>query len=127
AFVLQAGELSALDALRAEVSARDWEHGGIHSLQPVAGCSVDGKLVAAAGYEVWGEWIAHVGVVTAPQDRGKGYGRRAVAQITNYAIDHGFVAQYQTLKSNSASMAVAGALGFSAYAEYTYAKVGQPN
>lgn len=125
--LLCANDIPALDELRVSVSPREWEHSGIDSSQPVAGCFVDSELVAAAGHEVWGGWIAHIGVITAPRYRNHGYGRTAVAAIANHAIGRGLVAQYQTLGSNAASMAVAFALGFCAYAEYTYAVVGQPN
>jgi GNAT superfamily N-acetyltransferase len=125
--LLCADDASALEALRAGVSPREWEHSGIDSSQAVAGCFVASELVAAAGYEVWGGSIAHIGVVTAPAHRSQGHGRTAVAQIANQAIGTGLVAQYRALGSNAASIAVAHALGFCAYAEYTYALVGQPN
>lgn len=123
---LSIADLSTLDDLRASVSATEWEHSGIDESQPLAGCFVDSKLVAAAGYEVWNGWIAHVGVVTAPQYRQRGFGRDVVAQIANHAISRGLIAQYRTLGSNQGSMAIASALGFCAYGEYTYVVVGEP-
>ncbi len=125
--MLREVDIRALETLRTGVTERDWEYSGLTSSQPVAGCFVNGELVAAAGYDIWGGRIAHVGVVTASGQRERGYGRDVVSRIVNHAISGGLVAQYQTLRGNLASMAVAAALGFNAYAEYTYAVVGQPN
>jgi GNAT superfamily N-acetyltransferase len=118
---------SALEEFRARVGAREWDDSGIDASQPIAGWFVGDELVAAAGYEVWGGWIAHVGVVTAPSHRGLGYGRDVVARVANHAIARGLVAQYQTLGENAPSMRVAAALGFCPYAEFTYAVVRQSN
>ena len=122
---LGAGDQTALDEFHARIAAQDWEYSGIGSSQPIAGCFLSDVLVAAASYEVWGGWIAHIGVVTGPDHRGRGYGRDVVARIANEAIGRGLVAQYQTLGENVPSMAVAAALGFHPYAEYTYAVVRQ--
>jgi hypothetical protein len=83
---LAIGDTDALDDLRRVVSAQDWEHSGLAPGQPMAGCFVSGSLVCAAGYEVWGERIAHIGVVTRIQARSSGYGRRCVRAITTHAI-----------------------------------------
>jgi GNAT superfamily N-acetyltransferase len=125
--LLRAEELPSLNTLRGGVSDLEWEHSSLHPSQPLAGCFVEHELVAAAGYEVWGGEIAHIGVATAASHRGRGYGRDVVACIANQAIDCGLVAQYQTLGANAASMALADALGFCPYAEYAYAVVGQRN
>ena len=118
--ILATGDAAALDDLRREVSPQDWEHCGLAPGQPMAGCFVSSGLVSAAGYEVWGERIAHIGVVTRPEARSTGYGRRCVQAITNHALAHGLIAQYRTLFSNAGAMAIARHLGFSEYAATIY-------
>jgi hypothetical protein len=83
--------------------------------------------VSAAGYEVWGGLVAHIGVVTSASSRGRGFGRSAVRYIANHAIAAGLVAQYQTLLDNVASMGIARDLGFEPYATFTYAVARQSN
>jgi ribosomal protein S18 acetylase RimI-like enzyme len=84
-------------------------------------------VVSAAGYEVWGGFVAHIGVVTAASARGRGHGRAAVTCIANHAIAAGLVAQYQTLQDNVASIAIVRRLGFDPYATFTYAVARQSN
>jgi predicted GNAT family acetyltransferase len=82
----------------------------------VAGVFADGVLAAAAGYEVWGETIAHIAVVTHPAFRGRGLGAAAVSRIAAEAVERGLLAQYRTLEANAPSLAIADRLGFQPYA-----------
>jgi ribosomal protein S18 acetylase RimI-like enzyme len=116
ACIFGVADVGLLVGLRSAVTAQEWEHGGLDERQPMAGVVVDGELKSAAGYEIWGDAIAHVGVVTAPQARGRGYGVECVAAITRHAVARGLVAQYQTLYSNTAAMAIGRAVGFTDYA-----------
>jgi hypothetical protein len=111
---------AAVDEFRRGVAAQDWEHSGLEVGQPMSGCFVSGALVAAAGYEVWGERLAHIGVVTRADVRGAGYGRACVRAIGRQAIAEGLIAQYQTLHANRAAMAVARRLRFEDYADTLY-------
>ena len=110
----------ALDDLRGSVSGQDWEYSGLESGQPIVGHFAGGALVSAAGYEVWGGQVAHIGVVTRPGARGAGYGRACVGAIARQAIGRGLVAQYRTLYANAGAMAIARALGFHDYAATIY-------
>lgn len=110
-------DVPALEALRAACSALEWEHGGSSfGEQPIVGIHVEGELAAVAGYEVWGEAIAHISVITHPRHRGQGYGKTVVSQLTEEVLSQGLVPQYQTLEVNVSSMAVAQDLGFERYA-----------
>jgi GNAT superfamily N-acetyltransferase len=94
-----------------------WEHSGLgDEPQPIAGCWEAETLVAAAGYTVWGDTLAHIDVATHPSFRGHGYGTAAVSAIAKHALAHGYVLQYRTLQANTASIAIAQALGFQRYA-----------
>jgi RimJ/RimL family protein N-acetyltransferase len=115
--LLTPDDAAALAAFASAVGPLAWEHSGLgHEPQPIAGCWEQGRLVAAAGYTVWGGTLAHIGVTTHPASRGSGYGRSVVSAIGRHALERGYVLQYRTLCANSPSMAIAAALGFEAYA-----------
>ena len=116
--LLSAGDQEAFARFEHSCPAQDWEHGGSRlSSTPVVGCFVDGAIVAAAGYELWGERIAHIAVITHPSARGQGYGKAVVSALAAVALERNLIPQYRTLLSNSASLAVGAALGFKPYAE----------
>lgn len=82
----------------------------------MVGAFADGELAAVAGYEVWGESIAHVAVLTHPAHRGRLLGRAVVGAVAAVALERGLVPQYRVLTTNRASLAVAAAQGFEGYA-----------
>jgi len=109
-------DASSIDALRDACPPVEWEHGGSRlGRDPVAGSFAEeaaGALAALAGYEVWGERLAHIAVVAHPAYRGRGHARAAVAAIARHALEQGLVLQYRTLASNTASRRIADSLGF---------------
>jgi RimJ/RimL family protein N-acetyltransferase len=108
---------AALAAFAADVGPVAWEHSGLgKEPQLIVGCWQEERLVAAAGYTVWGEALAHIGVTAHPAFLGAGYGKSAVSAIGRHALEHGYVLQYRTLLANRRSIAIAEALGFQAYA-----------
>lgn len=116
--LLTADDRDRFERFRQACSALEWEHGGSElGVQPVAGCFVGGEIVAASGFELWGERIAHIAVVTHPAHRGLGYGARVVSAIAAVALEGGLIPQYRTLMSNTPSMNIGAALGFVPYAE----------
>ena len=75
-------------------------------------------MVAAARCRPgWGE-TAHVGVVTHPDHRGRGYGRAVVSATTAQALADGFIVLYQTALVNRPSVALATGLGYREYATH---------
>jgi GNAT superfamily N-acetyltransferase len=115
--VLGPQDVTAFAALQAACSMLEWEHGGSHlGERPVVGADAGGHVVAAAGYTVWGDVIAHIAVITHPQYRGQGYGRAVVSRLTVDVLRQGLVPQYRTLVANQPAMAIARALGFAYYA-----------
>jgi len=115
---LDGGDREALEQLRAACDPDDWDRAGILPAHPaMIGHWIDGRLVSAAGYEVWGERIAHIGVATEPAHRGQGYGKAAVSALALQAIECGLIAQFRTLIANRPAMAIARALGFEEYAQ----------
>jgi RimJ/RimL family protein N-acetyltransferase len=115
--LLTPDDAAALAAFASAVGSIAWEHSGLgHAPQPIAASWEDNRLVAAAGYRLWGAALAHIGVTTHPAFRGSGYGRSVVSAIGQHALEQGYVLQYRTLCANSPSMAIAAGLGFEAYA-----------
>jgi ribosomal protein S18 acetylase RimI-like enzyme len=115
-------EGAILDHLRQGVASEEWEHSGLEDGQPIAGYFLDGALVAAAGYKVWGGTLAHIGVTTHAGYRSRGFGRACIRSITEEAIKSGLVAQYQTLFENEPAIAVARALEFEEYGQRIYVR-----
>ena len=109
-------DTAAIDALRQACSSEEWDHGGGSDDDVRFGIYIDGKIVAMAGYEIWGLNIAHVSVITHPTHRGHSYGRSVVARTAQRALADGLLPQYRTLESNRASMRIAISLGFQSYA-----------
>lgn len=115
--LLTPSDSAAFAAFAISVGAIAWEHSGLgDEPQPIAGCWQEQRLVAAAGYQVWGATLAHIGVTSAPDVRGTGYGTSVVSAIGQHALENGYVLQYRTLYANRPSRAIATALGFQSYA-----------
>jgi len=109
-------DTAALSALQAACGERDWEHGGVSGERPASGSFANGELVAVASYEDWAGTIAHICVITHPDFRSRGFGRSAVAHLSERAIRMGLLPQYRTLETNRGSMRIAEVLGFQRYA-----------
>lgn len=75
---------------------------GSEAVQPLAG----------AGYIVWADALAHMGVLTSPAARGRGYGMLAAAVGTNAALTAGFVPQWRARHDNQPSQRMAEVLGY---------------
>jgi GNAT superfamily N-acetyltransferase len=75
------------------------------------------RIAAAASFELREGILAHIGILTDPELRGRGYGRQAISLIAELALAAGYGLQYQTLRANRPSVAAARALGFADFAE----------
>jgi len=126
--LLSRNDIGALNDLRESVTSQDLEYSGLNpdQLIVIAGYFIDGMLVSAAGYKVWGGQIAHIGVLTREDARGAGYGRACVRGIVAHAIEQGLIAQYQALYENTRSLAIARSLGFEDYAARIYVRAIAP-
>ncbi|MBO0860095.1 MAG: hypothetical protein J2P21_16820 [Chloracidobacterium sp.] len=126
--LLSRNDMGALNDLRESVTAQDLEYSGLdpHRLIVIAGYFIDGMLVSAAGYNVWGGRIAHICALTRGDARGAGYGRACVRRIATHAIEQRLIAQYQTLYENARSLAIARSLGFEDYAAKIYVRATAP-
>jgi GNAT superfamily N-acetyltransferase len=113
---------AAIDRLAQACGPEAWEHGGVDpATHPgVFGYFEDGRLCAASSYETWGGTLAHVGLVTAPDVRGRGLGKIVATAATAHALERGLVPQWRTLASNLPSLAVGRALGYQPVAAHFF-------
>ncbi|WP_227376441.1 GNAT family N-acetyltransferase [Haladaptatus halobius] len=115
--ILTSADEPAHDRFRAAISDEEWERAGARfSPGETVGLFVDDDLVATAGYEVWDDFIAHVGVVTHPNHRNEGNGRAVVSRVTERALGEGLLPQYRTADEWPWSVALARELGFERFA-----------
>ena len=117
---LGADDRAAAHTLRAAVGESDWAEGGFSEdgLTEVSfGAWLGRDLVAAANLTPWRTGADDVGVVTAPQHRGKGYGTVVVSAAVAWALEHVPVVQYRARSSNRPSLALAARLGFDHYVD----------
>jgi RimJ/RimL family protein N-acetyltransferase len=118
-------DLEALQRFAARCLAIEWKHSGIEfDRQPIFGFLAEGEIVSAASFKIWGGVIAHIGVISDPSQRGKGFGKATVSAACVEAMGRGLIPQYQTLKSNAPSLEIARALGFQEYGTRLSIKLG---
>ena len=123
--LLASRDLDGLRRLADACSETDWEHGDIRfDRPPVFACIEKDGVVAAASYEVWGARTAHIGVVTHPARRGRGFGKSVVAAAGRCALAKGLILQYRTLAANAPSVAIARSLGFQRHADTLSIRLG---
>ena len=110
-------DLPALRLLADACGPTDWEHSGIDPARPpLFGCYADAALAAAGMLRPWGDRLLHLGIVTHPGYRGRGYGKAVVSAMTAHGLAAGAVVQYRSLQANRASLEIARALGFQPFA-----------
>lgn len=118
------GDERAYDRFRRAVPVEEWENGG-PAFEPgrTVGLFEGKEIIAAAGYEVWDDALAHLSVVVSRAHRGQGHGRAVVSRATELALDDGLVPQYRTLDAWPWSIALARDLGFERFATGTFVAV----
>jgi GNAT superfamily N-acetyltransferase len=121
-------DLPALRRLADACGPTAWEHSGIRpGSSAVFGCHAGGTLAAAGMLEPWGDRLLHVGIVTHPAHRGRGYGKAVVSAMTAHGLAAGKVVQYRTLEANLASVGIARALGFQRFARTLAVRLARPS
>jgi hypothetical protein len=105
-------DVAALRELADSCDQDEWAESGLNvDRPPIFGCFAGQRLLAAASYEVWGDRIAHMGVLTDLASRRSGHGRIVAACAASHALDCGLVVQWRALESNTASVALGTSLG----------------
>jgi hypothetical protein len=69
-------------------------------------------VVAAAGAQLWAGTLAHLGVLTRPDRRGRALGAMAASSVVRAAVGAGMVAQWRARTELTASRRLAAGLGF---------------
>jgi GNAT superfamily N-acetyltransferase len=112
-------DADAMIRFREACDPLEWNHGGsINAVQhPTFAVFIDDAIVAAASYEYQGEWIRHVGVISHPQHRGRGFGTAVASAVTAHGLDEGGIMQWQTLNANVPSFRIGQALGYQPWVE----------
>jgi GNAT superfamily N-acetyltransferase len=112
-----AAHRTAVQQLAAACRPTEWAHGGTPLEQtPAVGVFADASLIALAGYDIWGDRLAHIAVVTHPDFRGRGFGSLAVVRLIAEINEQQLIPQYRTLMANESSLRLAATLGFIQYA-----------
>jgi hypothetical protein len=102
---------SDLNALLTAAGGADADESGLAEITSPAFIHRDrGAIIAAAGYRLWPNGVAHLCVLTAPQSRGRGLARAVASAATAHALTHGLFPQWRARPP--ASRRVAAALGF---------------
>jgi GNAT superfamily N-acetyltransferase len=100
-----------LAALLARAGEEDAEESGLADITSPACVLRDGDdVVAAAGYCVWPQSVAHLSVLVAPDRRSRGLARAVASAAVARALDAGMLPQWRARPE--ASKRVALALGF---------------
>jgi len=97
----------------------EWSHSGIDKESEYIAVQFLGDLiVSAASYEKWGAKIAHIGIITHPQFRNKGYAKNVLSAITGFLRRQGFIPQYRTLSTNIPAVKTAVQCAYIEYASH---------
>jgi GNAT superfamily N-acetyltransferase len=116
--LLTAEDAPALQRLADACGEQAWQHSGIGGADQMVFGVYRGDMIVGAGMgEPRAATLLHIGIITHPDYRGRGYGRAVVSSITAHGLEIGLVPWYQTLAANTPSVAIARALSFSQYAE----------
>ena len=115
-------DVRALADLRVACDIEEWEHSDIEpniktGRNPVFGCFIDDKLVAAATYRIE-SGAAFPGLITHPDFRNRGFGRAVLSKAVGHGLNNSLLLLYQTLVANKAAIAAAQSLGFKPYATH---------
>jgi GNAT superfamily N-acetyltransferase len=101
----------AVERLLARASAEDLMESGVGYVTSPMFVVRDGdQPVAVAGYRVWAGRFAHLSLLTDPERRGEGLGRKAASAAAAHALGEGLVLQWRARPVDS--RAVGRALGF---------------
>ena len=70
------------------------------------------RPLAGSGYDVWQDSLAHMGVLTAPGQRGQGHASTTVLIAVDHAMKSGLIPQWRVRTDNTASIRTALRAGF---------------
>ncbi|MBO1770260.1 GNAT family N-acetyltransferase [Agrococcus sp. TF02-05] len=98
--------------VRESVAEDEWDESGVEPMELRWSVRLDGRPVAIAGFEPWRSRLAHIGVVAASAERGRGFAASAATGAVLAALDAGLVPQWRCRVGHTASLRLAERLGF---------------
>jgi GNAT superfamily N-acetyltransferase len=102
-----------LEELRDSCSEIEWQHSSIDlQKRPILLKILNGKVVAAGSWRKGESGFLGVGIITHPAHRGNGHAKTVVNALTQRGLTSGGTMHYQTLESNTPSVAIAQSLGY---------------
>jgi RimJ/RimL family protein N-acetyltransferase len=115
---IQPSEWLLFDTFMAECPPENRDVSSLESGRtPTVGVFMDGKIAAACGYELKNNKVAHIGILTHPEYRGRGLAKQAISAMTDFALTQPIGIQYWTLIGNTSSVSAAKSVGFHQFAE----------
>ncbi len=115
---LAASDLKIYAEFAMTLSREEREMSGLDSFgRQLWGVFSDGVLAAVAGYDAWPNRVAHLGVATRPDFRGRKFAQLAVQAVSRGAVARKRIVQFACLSSSAEAVAVAFSLGFLQFAE----------
>ncbi|MDJ1131003.1 GNAT family N-acetyltransferase [Streptomyces iconiensis] len=106
------------------VGPDDADESGIEEISsPVFVVCEGSEVLAAAGYHMWPASTAHLCVLTAPQQRGRGLARQVASAAVSHALDADLLVQWRA--RSAASRRVAAALGFRELGDQLSVRLGE--
>ena len=101
------------ESILSSCTETEQEESGIAAMPfQFAADSADGKPSAVAGYEVWNDKIAQLGVLTKPEHRNQGLASSAAHAAAQAALDTGLIPQWRCQIGNMSSHRLSQNLGF---------------
>ncbi|NYD42462.1 GNAT family N-acetyltransferase [Nocardioides panaciterrulae] len=104
-----------LASLRSRAGDADWRESGFADTSRPFGLERDGVLVAASNLNAWDGLPRDVGVLVAPEARGRRLAPVVARHAASYAVTAHGLARWGARNTNLGSLATARRLGFAAY------------
>jgi GNAT superfamily N-acetyltransferase len=112
------------DDLQKNCDDIEWSYSGLDkNCEHIAVHIIDNQIASAASYGLWGDKIAHIGIITHPQYRGKGFATNTLLSLTDLIISRNLIPQYRTLCSNISAIKVAEKCDFKKYATHIFIRL----
>jgi GNAT superfamily N-acetyltransferase len=110
--VLDHEDLAISELLHASEQSGAGESGVEDVREPLSVARVDGRIVAACGWELWEPTVAQICVLVHPDHRGAGLSKLVTADATRRAVEAGLVPQWRSREGNFASSGLARSIGY---------------
>ncbi|WP_226673486.1 GNAT family N-acetyltransferase [Rossellomorea aquimaris] len=102
-----------LKELRESCTEIEWQHSSIdEERSPILLRILNGKAVAAGSWRKGESGFLSIGIISHPSYRGQGHAKTVVNALTKQGLTTGATMHYQTLESNTSSVAIAQSLGY---------------